>query len=302
MIINKFAVLLLVMTFSVYAAETDPGIDESWHPDVSLTIGTNDNLGRAELNRDIVDDDFASITAGIGRTLQLNPAQTLSMRGFAQREQWKTVTEMSKTSLGGRVATDWIPFIGDAPIAYDFNMQLRLDQFGVKQRDSTVFTSQLIASKPIGDRFQASLGVEYNDNDSEGTVWDLHHVRGFLTGTFIFYPRWSAHGTYSYIDGLIWSTVQTTFADGTAANDIFGLISASEAIEPDEAFNDAFCGECEWHAYRLEAETNVFELGLDGELDHNIGLNLSFLAIDVKANGNNDYKINVITAGVSKGF
>ena len=283
-------------------AATVLAADSPWQPDIKITAGTNDNLGQAERNRDIIDDNFITLNLGLAYRKDLKPGQLLTLRTFLETEQWDEVRDMSRLSAGGQVVFDWQPSAGPTAPSFQANVLIRADDYDHKQRDSTIISTQLTATKPISDRFQASLGIEYKQRDSSGTVWDLDHVRGFLSGVFAFRPGWSVYGTYSYIDGDVWSNAQTRFSNGVVAGDIFGLISVSEAIEPDEAFNDAFCGSCRWHAYRLEARTNTFEIGINKDIGKDMLLDLSFLKIDVDAKGDNEYDTQVFRVSLQKRF
>jgi len=292
----SLCVALFTHTGPVFAA------DSPWHPDVKISVGTNDNLGQAERNRDIVDSNFATLNLGIAYKKDLNPGQLLTLRGFLETEQWDDVRDMSRLSAGGQVFFDWQPSPGPTAPSFQANAMVRVDDYEHHQRDSTIFSTQLMVTKPFTNRIQSSLGVEYRDRDSSGTVWDLEHFRGFLGGAFAFRPSWSLHGTFSYIYGDVWSNAQTTFSNGNTADDLFGLISKADAIEPDKAFDSEFCGVCRWHAYRLKAHTNTYEIGINKEFSHDMLLDLSFMYIDVDARGDNEYDTQVFRLSLLKRF
>lgn len=282
---------------SVFAEESP------WHPGIKVTAGTNSNLGQAELDRDIINDNFVTLNLGIDYKKVLKPGQLLTLRPFLETVQWNEVRDMSRVSAGGKIVFDWQPAPGPTALIFQANALVRVDDYrSHKQRDSTIFSTQLMVIKRFSDRVRTSLGVEYRDRDSSGTVWDLNSVRGFLSGAFAFRPSWSVHGTYSHLYGDVWSNAQTTFSNGVVADDIFGLVSAADAIEPDEAFNSAFCGPCSWHAYRLTAHTNTYEVGIDKEFGQGIQADLSYLYVDVDARGDNKYDVQIIRVSLLKRF
>jgi hypothetical protein len=298
--LNSLAITLLPALTALPAAMHVHAADSPWQYDIGGSAGYNNNLGQAERDRDIVEDFFATITAGANYGMSLGTGQELTLRGFLETEQWEEVRDISRLSAGGKLIFDWQPTAGPTAPAYQFNTTLRLDDYAHSQRDSTVSTTQLLVTKPINPQLSATLGIEYRNRDSSGTVWDLSHVRGFLGGAFAFSPGWSAHGTYSYLDGDVWSVAQTTSCNGTPAGDIFGLVSAADAIEPDEAFNEAFCGS--WHAYRLPATAHTLELGVSKDIGESMAVDFSVLGLKVDARGDNEYDTQVFRVSLSKRF
>lgn len=297
---NILATTLLMAATALPFAVPAHAAGTPWQFDIKGSAGYNNNLGRAERDRDIVEDFFATITADAAYKIDLGAGQQLTLRGFLETEQWDKVRDISRLTAGGQLLFDWQPTAGPTAPSFQFNASAQGDEYAHDQRDSNVFITQLLATKPFNDRFSATIGVEYGKRDSSGRVWDLNHVRGFLSGAYAFNPGWSAHGTYSYIDGDIWSTAQTTLCDGSTATGIFGLISASDALEPDDAFNEAFCGS--WTAYRLPATANTFELGVSKEIGQTMVVDFSAQTIDVDARGNNEYDIQVYRISLSKRF
>jgi hypothetical protein len=75
--------------------------DSSWQFDLNVSAGENDNLGRAELDRDIVEDNFVSVNAGAAYKIFSGAGQQLTLRGFLETEQWDDVSDLS------RLLFDW---------------------------------------------------------------------------------------------------------------------------------------------------------------------------------------------------
>lgn len=304
MVIFRLAVLSVFVSLPLQS-QSARAEDSPWQPDVKITAGYNDNLGQAQFGRDIVSSYFAALNLGIDYKKALNPGQIFTLRGFLETVQWEAVRDMSRISAGGNFNYDWQPTPGPTAISYHADILLRADDYrSHKQRDSTIFSAKFSATKPFTENVRASFGVEYRDRDSSGTVWDLNSARGFLSGAYNFRPTWSVYGTYSYAYGDVWSNAQTVFDNGKPADDIFGLVSAADAIEPDEAFNSEFCSNspCNWLAYRLTAHTNIFEIGIDKELGQNMLADLSYSYIDVNARGDNNYDVQIVRLSLLKRF
>lgn len=297
---SSIAMTLLVAAIVLPVAVQAGTIDSPWQFSISATAGYNNNLGQAERGRDKVGDQSVTFTGDAAYKLDLGSALQSTLRGFLETEQWDRVRDISRLTAGGQMLFDWQPVAGPTAPSFQFNAGVQVDDYAHKQRDSTVITTQLLATKPISERVSATIGVEYRHRDSSGTVWDLSSVRGFLGGAFAFRPGWSVHGTYSYIDGDVWSTARTTFCNGAPAGDIFGLVSAADAIEPDEAFNSAFCGS--WHAYRLPATVNMLELGVNTEIGQGVLLDFSAQGAKIDARGDNTYDTQIYRVSLTKRF
>lgn len=297
---NTTAAVTAAFVCGTFLVAWTPVQASRWQPDVEAALGTNSNVGQAEKHRDIINDRFAVLTAGGTFHHDLDPQRSIGLRGFVETEQFQEVRGLSRLSAGGKFI--FSGRVGAGPIvpSYQFNTMVRVDQYDHKQRDSTVVTAQLFVSQPFGPRLTATTGVEYRHRDSSGTVFDLTDQRWFLSGHYAFPPGWTVYSTYNFIYGDVWSTAQVRFCNGAQAPDIFGLISASDAKEPDDAFNSAFCGH--WLAYRLKAHTNTLKLGVNKDLGHGMALDVSFLAVWVKANGDNNYNTRIFRASLLKRF
>ena len=271
-----------------------------WAWDLEAAAGTNNNIGQAEHQRDIVNDRFADLTAGGTYTQALNPTMAASARGFLETEGLRKVPDLSRVTAGIQFIGRWQPLAGPTASSYEFNVSVQADEYKHSQRDSTVTTAQLVASKPFTDRISASTGIEYRNRDSSGTVFDLDQWRWFLEGRYALPPGWTIRGAYSFIDGDVWSTAQTRLCDGTQVASIYPLVVAADAIEPDDAFNSAYCGR--WLAYRLPAQTHTLTLGVSKEIDPGLTLDLSGLGVKVNAKGDNEYRTFVLRVGLSKRF
>jgi hypothetical protein len=296
--IKKYAVvawLAVITCTAVVSANASP-----WQFDIKATLGTNDNVSQAEKDRDIVDDSFAGLNFSGTYTWDLSQYYAVAVRGFLETEQWQDVSGLSPLSYGGQFILRGQIGVGPTVPSYQFDVGIQADEYDFTQRDSTVTTSQLSLTKPITEHVSIAGGIEYRSRDSDGTVFDLDQLSGLLTGTFAFAHGWSLGGTYSYIDGDFWSDAQVEFCDGTPASDIFDLVSAADALEPDDAFNDAFCGR--WFAYRLPGTANSFEIDVDKEFRDGIVLAFSLLEVQVEAEGDNNYDSTIVRASLAKRF
>lgn len=287
--------LLFVLAAAPAAAE-----EMEWVLDGELTTSHDSNISRAERERDIIADNSA--VASLGLVLRTEPSfQTaLSLRLFAEGEAWQDTDTLDRSTGGGQLLLRWAPLQGYRAPVFGLNLTGQVDDYAVRQRDSLIYAMQLFASQRANDRIHLSWGLEVTERRSDGTVFDTTQGRVFLSADFELDRHWSAYSTYSHLRGDTFSSAQLSFCNGASATDIFGLISASEALEADTAFNDAYCGS--WIAYRLKAQTHALTLGLNRGFGHSLSADVAVQGVQVNGQGDNDYQRVIVRAGLLARF
>jgi len=102
------------------------------------------------------------------------------------------------------------------------------------------------------------------------------------------------------MDGDTLSTVQSVYCNGLVATATYDLIINSDAIEWDQGLSEDYCGN--WISYRLAATTQTATLGFNYPINHNTALDISFLQVNVSAQGGNEYDRQIIQFNLLKGF
>lgn len=289
----SFALLLAALSL---AGVTQAG----WVIDGELTGVYDDNLSRAERTRDVVRDQSALGGISLGWRAQPSNSSALNLRGFLEGEAYDRVSSLDRATAGAQATLRWQPVVGFMEPVYQFGLTAQADNYQVRQRDSAVFTAQAFASRRINDRIMAAYGFEGVQRKSNGTVFDTTHSRAFLNMDFELTKDVAAYGSYSYLRGDTFSSAQLSFCNGAVATDIFGLISASSALESDEALNQKLCGS--WVAYRLPATTHALTLGVNKSFGHKLSLDVSVQEVLVHAKGGNDYQRMLVRAGLLTRF
>ncbi|MGD8935882.1 MAG: hypothetical protein PVF07_05340 [Thiogranum sp.] len=274
--------------------------ERPWSLDLEAAAGKNTNIGNAEHHRDTVSDKFGVLTGGANYRWDFGP-QAVTVRAFAEGEYVNKVEDLSRATAGGKVG--YQRQLGSLPTSPTFaaSVTAQIDDYKVKQRDSTVVTTRVSIAKPIGARASLSVGGEYFYRDSKGSVWDLSHWRGFLGGDVNVWQGWTTYATYSFIKGDVASTAQTRLSDGSVPDSIFGLLQASKALEPDDAFNNQFSNS-QWTAYRLSATSNAARVGIKKEFANDFTLDISAFSVWVNAKADNKYDTQIYRASLQKRF
>ncbi|MDF3030668.1 MAG: hypothetical protein K0R03_1226 [Moraxellaceae bacterium] len=282
------------------ATAAQAGEDTRFVADAEVTLTHDSNISRAERERDILPDQGALVAGGV--TLLTEPSATtaLNLRAFVEGEAWLDSEPLNRSTGGGQVVGRWKPNPGFLAPTYQMTLTAQLDDYGVDQRDSTVYSAQVFASRRLTDRVLFTYGLEGVERHSDGTVFDVAHGRIFMNADFELNASWSAYGAWSYLRGDTFSSAQFTFCNGASATDIFGLINASEALESDEGLNEAYCGS--WIAYRVPAGTHSFTAGLNHAINHSLSVDISAQDVRVHAKGDNDYRRLLLRAGLLMRF
>lgn len=271
-----------------------------WFIDGEATVTYDNNVSRAERDRDILIDESLLVSSGIVIFTEPTHNTAFNLRGFVEGEAWEEIDPLNRATLGGQLIGRWQPTQGFRAPVIQLTLTAQMDDYGVDQRDSAVYTAQIFASQRANDRIMVSYGLEGVDRHSDGTVFDVMHGRAFVNADFELTPKWSAYSGYSYLYGDTFSSAQFNFCSGAPANDIFGLINASEELESDEAFNEAFCGD--WIAYRLHADSHVLTLGLNHGFNHHLSADFSVQGVRVNGEGDNNYERVLVRAGLLTRF
>lgn len=287
------AVLVLGMVVTVPA-------QAGWVLDGEVTAAYDNNVSRAERERDILRDETLLGNLSLGWRTQPGNTTAVNLRGFLEGEGYNEITTLGRTTAGGQATLRWQPVLGFMQPVYQFSFTGQVDDYNVDQRDSMVYTAQAFATRHANDRIIVAYGIEGVKRESDGTVFDTTHGRAFLNLDFELTEDLAAYSSYSYLRGDTFSSAQLIFCNGAPASDIFGLIQASSAIEPDEAFNQKFCGS--WVAYRLKASTNALTLGINKAFSHSLSADFSVQGIDVRAEGDNDYQRMIVRFGLLTRF
>lgn len=255
--------------------------EHEWATDLDVTVTFDDNLSQANYERDRVEDISTLFQLDNSVTHQVNPAHMLTFGLFFGAEVYDDIDPLSHGTLGFRGAWRSIHKAGFTQPLFEVNLSTQYDDHGVEQRDSQVTQVQFFMTRRFTDRITNTVGGDYRWRDSSGIVFDTEQARVFLNLDYRVWKEVSVYLTGSHARGDVVSSSQIRFCNGVQANDILPLVNAADAIEPDEAFNEALCGE--WVAYRGKADTNAGTFGANIPVGHSASLDFSVLYADVES-------------------
>lgn len=267
---------------SAQAEGDDADDDESpfvWSLDGTGSYDTN--VGRAQFTRDVIGEYQGAVELGLAYDFDLGLFQALSARGFAETQVHQTLKPLDQVSYGGELSYRFQFALGFYEPFITLSLRAQDDDVQDDMRDAGTTTFALQASRRLSDSFTGTLGIERRQTDSDSRVFDVDTDRAFINLDYRMEQGWVGFLTLGYLRGQTVSSAQLALCDGTRPQDIFPLLAASQVIEPDQAFNEALCGD--WLSYRLEANTKTLQFGLNKSVSHALALDLSVLWVDTEA-------------------
>jgi len=271
---------------------------QSHYVDVSLDYMHDDNIGRAELDRDILEDNIVTLSGSLNMPRLLGSRAGLlnSLRlEYAAQTEWEDLSALTASAAstfryqpGAAFSAPW----------YEAQLVAALMQHQDSDiRDGARLRLNLAVGSDFTDRLVGRVGYRYELRRAwEGEVFDLDNHR--FSGSLDYgINDWvTLYGTLAWQTGEVVST----------ATPRPQVLNASEARHLDEALSERPLGaarvgnffEGDRVAYRLDADALTGELGLNVALSRKLALDLSALHFQAYGDGDNDYDGLQLRAGL----
>lgn len=267
--------------------------------DLDLTSKWDTNVNQAKLDTDSVADTITEASASMGYKFKITRMLGLNLSGGLKTRQYKEVVSQSSRSLVMNADLLWQHGIGFRAPLYQLSVNYEIENNDTFQQDSTHINTTMLMSARLTDIVSGAMGVGYKYRDSESTVYDLTDARFFISGDYSINDNLSAYSTINLIQGQTFSVVRAdTFEEIAIA-----LAVGANNIQWDDAFNEEFpSAVTPWRAYRVDADTRVFTLGLNYGFGHGNALDLSYTRADVSGQAGADYVRDIFSGSLMKRF
>lgn len=190
----------------------------------------------------------------------LSERSGLIARGGLRVAGYTRYSDISFLSLSGRVDYRYQHHPGFTGTVLQLGAAVDgLQHLDSRIRDSIIADLSIGVGKHLTDRVRFGAGVGHAWRAARGDVYDTSATRAWGTVDYRLPPRAALYGRVSYIDG---DQVFNSAYGGTQAN----LGTYGRASAPDPALARAFGGMTPT-AYRVDAKTWVYDLGLNHALD-----------------------------------
>lgn len=241
---------------------------------IDLEAERDDNLTRGVVDADRKSDMALSAGGAATRAMVLGPRSGLVLRAGARYTRFADFDDLSNLALSGSAAWRWQPVVGFSTPWIELEGALQwLRHADSELRDGSIGSLTASVGSYLTDRVRVSggAGVRQRSGDDTG-LYDLSTRRVFATLDWQLGARATVYGRVSRSDG------DHVFAalDPTAQG---WLIPISEVIVSDPALAGGFNGVAP-AAYRLEASTMAYDLGVNFKVGTAHALDVSLTRAD----------------------
>lgn len=272
-VIKQGVVLCLALTmYASVAAQQSP-----WSFGVGLSVLSDDNVTRAQGGDDIKKDTIIDVRGDGHYALNISANHGVTFSGFVQAEEYRDYDGVSNLEAGMEVEYRFRTRAGFTAPLYSFYIKGFQADYETDNRDGNTVEYGLRFRRRMTDRIVVAAGAGRSHRSADGRVFDLDRTRYFAHVDYRLTDRVQSYLAYYYVDG---DTYSISSVDLTGAGGNY-----YEAVEWDPAFS---ADRDRW-AYRLDAKTDIFRLGLNVGITGNSSIDLSIDAIDSEASGYGPY-------------
>lgn len=254
-------------------------------------VSYDSNIARAEHSVDI-DDDFAleaSLTAA--RSFRLGEKSGIVIRAGAQLREQFTYDDLSRLKLdfGAAYRIQPVPGFTNPWIELELDVN-RLDHRDSAIRDGWLWNTGVTVGKYFTDRIRLTAGWNYEERNAEKSkVFEWHHNTLSATADYRLGDSTTFYANASRIYGDQVSTASFPSSAGIYDN-VAKAIARDRALELGS--ND------EHRAYRIDAISDVFEIGVNHALRRDLAVDLSMQYYDTDTDGSHTYRGTIGRAGL----
>ena len=243
---------------------------------IDAELSHDTNVNRAAIGKEEQSDDSVSIEAYAARSFLLSPRSGLLLKGAVRATEFFEFHDLSSLGISGRASYRFQPAPGFTSPWVELAGQLD----GFKYRDSDIRDGYAAStSASIGKyftdriRMEAGAGIERRGG-GDGGVYDLSNRKIWTALDYKVTSKTTVYGSATWMDGEQVFTLFNTAAWAPVYNN-------AKAAAADPVFSSAF-GSAPT-AYRVEARTDRYELGVNIALRGNNALDFGWSHFNSRA-------------------
>lgn len=250
---------------------------------------TNDNVSRAQNSEDIESDTSLSANISGNYFKGIGNKAAFVVNSNIGIEEFSSFSKLSNTQI--RITGSYLyqPEISFTAIRYRAFAELINTESGSALRDSFGQRFGVEINKTFTTKIQATAGFSTQSQNANGAVFDIDLNRFFINVDYTLNNKTALYFTYNDFSGDIVSTATPSLS----------VLENNDALAPDDVFGGLDANKI---AYRLDANTTIFNLGANYALDSQNALDVSVELLDSKAAGGIYYDRQVINFSYLKNF
>lgn len=280
--IISFVVIALVFSAGVIAR---PG----GNVNASLVVESNDNIGNAAFEADKREDVITELHLGYRGVKLLERPWALFYGVDFGLSKHQDFDLLDATTFDAEVGLAYKSENTFAAPTYRFTVNIGTVDTDIPTRDADYVRIGLSYSKRLTDKLSFLSGLESYSQEAKRSVnrykvFDLDRNRFYFNLDYKVAKKNTLYLTYSFLQGEVISV-------GDDANPVFDDFSDSRVH--DGVFGPR--GQSRLYAYRLEADTNILNIGYNIAVSRKAAIDLAYQYIDSSAENNISYETNRIS-------
>ncbi len=201
---KKYFSILLLFLFSCATFAASP-----IQTDISAGYTYDDNVTRAEQDRDIEKDSILNLDASASYNIPFNEKSYFSLKGKLEINRYLDFDKLSNTRLGIHGSYNFRPFDGYTATRFFALATYERRFYGSDQRDGNATTLQLGLSKRLTDIVTVYAGYIKEKVDANHIVFEADNDRLYLDLDYRTSPRNTLYTTFGYLDGDLVTTARS---------------------------------------------------------------------------------------------
>ena len=239
---------------------------EEWRFGLNAELMHDDNATRG-LYDGKKSDNIAAVEGAATRSWLLSSRSGLLVRGAARYSHFMDIDDISNLALIGRAAWRIQPTLGYSAPWYELAGQAQVLRHADSElRDGEIFTFEASAGSHLTDRVRLSAGFGVDERSGGGNagVYDLSTTRVFVTIDMRVGVRNALYARFTH----------------QAGDHVFNVIPALGlgVWDVDPALASVYGAP--GNAYKVDATSQIYEIGFNYALGANQGLDFSLTGID----------------------
>lgn len=278
---------LLPLVSGLYGANACAG----WIDEVGIELRHDDNITRAQLDRDIKRDTALVVSAASATRYQLTDNSKVSLTAALSGAAYRRYDGLDNLNAGLALAYHWKPGLGPYVPEVRVSATATRLEFRDAARDGWLYGAEVGITKRLSDRagLQMVYQVEQRRSDNVGprlvptiaaNVFDLDSRSVRIGGNYSLSADYVLAGAYTLRDGDIVSTTLRNLP----------IFLASSAIAMDPVFGP------DPVAYTMQALTRGLSLGVSRLIGAQASFTLGYEHLNSRANGGISYRANLVRA------
>ena len=270
---TKFHLALILLVFSTNALAAN---NISLNASAGITL--DDNITRAKLNSDAIDDTILNLDFSVDYKLPLNDISKLMTRASLNFNQYQDISRWSFYDLALQLDYQIQPTPGYTSPWFFFAFTIGQLRYDSDQRDGDYHDISLGMVKRLSDIINFRFAVENRSIDADDStgIFDLDTTRIYLNFDY----KLNRHN-------IIYTTLTRTDGDFITTVLYNSPIIASLGSTP--WVKDDFFTSIDWWSYKLDATTLSLLLGYNHAINSNQSIDASVMYYNTDAYADIDY-------------